>query len=136
MTIIGNMDSYIGVLFVFCTIVVYAVVRDRAIKENSRLTEYIRNTIRLSEYGNKINILKIDRVRSKYKGPYKSGYYYEDESIPYKEKVYTLHYNIEKTGYLTKGEMDWADRMMKIDAQKYNFLLNEFKADYKEFINL
>jgi len=82
------------------------------------------------------NILFIDRVRSKSKSFWEPNFffhYYENEKISFKEKVYTLLYNMERKGYLTQGELDWAGRMMKLDYEKYDEHQQQFKKDYIEF---
>lgn len=82
------------------------------------------------------NILFIDRVRNKKKSFWNSftfSPYYESEKISFKEKVYTMLYNLERTGLTTQGEMNWAERMMKLDYKKYHEISEQFKNDYREF---
>jgi hypothetical protein len=61
--------------------------------------------------------------------------YYEDEDYSLKEKFYTLHYNLERTGRTAKGEMEWSLRMIAIDKEGWIKLEDQFYVDYKEFIN-
>lgn len=83
-----------------------------------------------------INILFTDRVRKKKKSFWNSftfSPYYESEKISFKEKVYTFLYNLKRTGLTTKGELDWADRMMQVDYGKWSELSKQFDEDYKQF---
>jgi len=82
------------------------------------------------------NILYNKQVRNKKKSFFNSFTffpYYEMEKISFKEKIYTFLYNLERTGLTTKGELDWAERMMKIDYSRYSELEKQFKEDYKSF---
>ena len=81
------------------------------------------------------NILFDDTVRQKqsFWSTFFGKIYYESEKLTFKEKMYKFHYNMERTGYTTKGELDWAERMMKMDYSKYDEIHQEFKKDYVEF---
>lgn len=82
------------------------------------------------------NILFLKRVRSKKKYFWKSELfnpYFEMEKISFKEKVYTFLYNLEKTGLTTQRELDWSERMMRIDYSLWQNLTEKFDNDYKEF---
>jgi hypothetical protein len=84
------------------------------------------------------NILFIDRVRRKRKSFWyflSFRWYYEDEKISLKEKIYTLHYNMNRTGYTTQGETDWSIRMMDVDYKTYKEIENQFKKDYIEYLH-
>ena len=61
--------------------------------------------------------------------------FYERESISLKHKIYTILYNIEVTGYTTKGETDWHIRTSEINPLAVDVIETEFKKDYREFIN-
>lgn len=82
------------------------------------------------------NILYTARVRRKTKFFWDaliSRPYYQSEKISFKEKVYTFLYNLERTGVTTKGELDWADRMMRLDIGSWNELCFHFENNYREF---
>lgn len=84
------------------------------------------------------NILFIDRVRKKIKSfwhHFTFSVYYESEKISLKEKVYTFLYNMQRTGFTTKGELDWSIRMMEIDHDAWKAMEKSFNKDYRQFLN-
>lgn len=84
-----------------------------------------------------MNILFNERTRRKNKSfwdHFSLTWYYEKENIPFKEKVYTFHYNLQRTGLTTKGELDWSIRMMELDFDGWKRMETEFKNDYREFL--
>jgi hypothetical protein len=84
------------------------------------------------------NILFNPRVRKKRKHFLNSLFfapYYKSEKYSLKEKLYTFHYNMHKTGLTTNGELQWAERLMKLDFDAYEKISDQFKYDYIQFIN-
>ncbi len=82
------------------------------------------------------NLLFDKKVRNKKKSWYNSFIfrpYYESEKITLKEKIYTFYYNLEKTGYTTKGESDWSLRMVSLDYKIWDTIEKEFKKDFIDF---
>jgi len=83
------------------------------------------------------NILFTKRVRRKRKSFWSFFWfirYYQSEKITLKEKIYTMLYNMERTGLTTKGEIDWTEGIMDMYLQEYNEIAAQFKKDYLEFL--
>jgi hypothetical protein len=78
---------------------------------------------------NKNNILFNKKVRKK---PF-WGFYYKSDKLTLKEKLYKLHYNMETSGFTTKGECEWELRMMQLNMGVYDTIMDEFKKDFIEF---
>lgn len=83
------------------------------------------------------NILFDKKVRGKSKGKWwKTMYfYYEDENISFKEKLYTYLYNQKKTGLTTQGEIEWYFRMYEANHSTLLELEKEFNTDYASYLN-
>jgi len=80
------------------------------------------------------NILFNPRVRSKSKHWIQFRPYYQNEKISLKERLYTLWYVLERTGYTTQGECKWEMRMRELMNDKVNELFLDFQKDYKELL--
>lgn len=83
------------------------------------------------------NILFNAAVRSKKKKGmhwWSLFFYYELDSISFKEKLYTYYFNLYKTGYTTVGETRWFEMQLNVCPSLVAEIDREFNKDYEDFL--